>query len=220
MTKQHFSEFQTSRNYVPFIHRNGLLNSYCFGCYIMYILTFRAMALNQGKAGEVQSTVSEDVPKNTGKPSTSGSPFLNKALSEDTRVHRELQQVLFYMHNKSFLSAFRSLLCWSKSIHFSAGFGMTGIVYVFRPVPQKMVSLIYCTLSCTSQICDRQCVTAPCGDRSLSYIHLKKSLSAVTDLQRTATQQQSLLGGLEVPKLLLFFRGLAMCVCVCVFAFF
>ncbi|XP_062412575.1 uncharacterized protein C1orf87 homolog [Sardina pilchardus] len=44
------------------------------------------------------------------------------------------------------------------------------------------------------QIRERQCVTAPCGDRFQSYIHLRKSLSALTNLRRAPSQRQSLLG--------------------------
>ncbi|KAL2089550.1 hypothetical protein ACEWY4_014238 [Coilia grayii] len=51
------------------------------------------------------------------------------------------------------------------------------------------------------QIRDRQCATAPCGDRSLSYIHVKKSLSAVTDLCKATQPQESLSGGKEEGEL-------------------
>ncbi|XP_012691588.2 uncharacterized protein C1orf87 homolog isoform X3 [Clupea harengus] len=100
--------------------------------------------LNEREAEDVHTSMGsilEDVSVHTGQITPSESPFLNEALTEYTRIHKELQQIR-----------------------------------------------------------DRQCVTAPCGDRSLSYIHLKKSLSAVTDLRRAA-QQRSLSGGREKGEL-------------------
>ena len=67
----------------------------------MLISTIREKVLNEREAEDVHTSMGsilEDVSVHTGQITPSESPFLNEALTEYTRIHKELQQVLFYMH--------------------------------------------------------------------------------------------------------------------------